>query len=95
MSFLTVHWMAVVMFLTIIFVIALVRAFSGSWAMLGRVLYNSLYFGTLFIIGLIKGPEVFVNWYFEVFCVILLYPICYFLVGRVLDFLGVTRRINY
>lgn len=94
-SFLADHWVAIVIFLAAIFSIALVKAFSGYWAMLGRVLYNSLYFGTLFIIGLIKGPEVFVSWYFEMFCVILLYPVCYFLVGRILDFSGVMRRTNY
>lgn len=92
MSLLADHWLAVTIILTVILTMAVIRAFSGHWGMLGRVLYNYLYFGTLLVVGLIKGPEVFVSEYFEIFCLLLLYPVCYFLVGFILNWLGVRKR---
>ena len=92
MSLLARHWLVVTIILSAILIIALVRAFAGYWGMLGRVLYNYLYFGTLFVIGLIKGPEVFVSEYFEIICAIILYPVCYFVVGVILERSGLRRR---
>lgn len=92
MSFLTEHWAAIAILLIVIFIVAIVRAFTGYWAMLGKALYNFLYFGILFVIGLFKGPEVFVSEYFDLLCLALLYPICYFTVGKILDWLGVRSR---
>ena len=91
MSSLEQHWLAVLIVLAIVFLIALTLAFMGRWGMLGSVLYNYLYFGILFIVGLIKGPEIFVSEYFEIACAIILYPVCYFAVGIILDKLGVRK----
>ena len=85
------HWVAVVLFLTVILVIAVLRAISGYWGMLGSVLYNYLFFGTLFVVGLILGPEVFANNYIKV-GLVLLYVICFLMVGRILDWTGLRRR---
>ncbi len=90
-SFLVDHWLAVMIVFFIILVIAMLKAVMGRWGMLGSVLYNSLYFGTLFIIGLIWGPEIFVGDFFNVACAIILYPVCYFTVGLILDKVGVRR----
>jgi len=91
MTYLAEHWIALIVGLVLIFVIALVRAFiTGRWAMLGSVTYNYLYFGTLFIIGLIFGPELFANNYFIIFLVVL-YVICFILTGRFLSKIGVRR----
>lgn len=79
------YWISITIVLALIFIIALGKALTGSWGMLGGVLYNYLYFGILFCVGLIKGPEVFVSEYFEVACAIILYPTCYLLVGKILD----------
>jgi hypothetical protein len=90
-SFLIDHWLAVIVVLFIILVIAIFRAIMGRWGMLGHVLYNYLYFGVLFVIGLIWGPEVFVNNFFNVACTIIFYPVCYIVVGLILDKVGVRR----
>ena len=80
-SFLLEHWIAVLVVLFAIFIFALVRAFAtGRWAMLGSITYNYLYFGILFIIGLIFGPELFANDYFKIVLVIL-YVTCFILTG--------------
>ena len=93
-SFLSEHWLTVISFLVLLFLVALIRAYMGRWGMLGSVLYHYLYFGILFLVGLIKGPEVFVSEYFEIACEIILYPICYKTVGIILDKLGVRRRFG-
>ena len=91
MAYLAEHWVAVIVGLVVIFLIALIRAFvTGRWAMLGSITYNYLYFGTLFIIGLIFGPELFANDYFKIFLVIL-YVICFILTGKFLTKIGVRR----
>lgn len=90
-SYLAQHWIAVLVGLAVIFVIALTRAFlTGRWAMLGSVVYNYLYFGTLFIIGSIRGPEVFANDYFKIVLVVL-YVVCFILTGQFLSKIGVRR----
>lgn len=91
-SFTVEHWIAISIVLVVIFLIALAQALAGYWGMLGSVLYNYLYFGILFMVGLVKGPEVFVSEYFEIVCLFLLYPVCYFIVGRILDAFGLRRR---
>ena len=91
MTYLAQHWVAVLAGLLIIFVIALIRAFlTGRWAMLGSVVYNYLYFGALFLIGTIWGPEVFANDYFKITLAIL-YVTCFILTGKFLNKIGVCR----
>lgn len=91
MAYLAEHWVAVIIGLVGIFLIALVRAFvTGRWAMLGSITYNYLYFGTLFIIGLMFGPELFANDYFKIFLAVL-YVICFILTGKFLTKIGVRR----
>jgi len=90
-TYLAQHWGAVLIGLFAIFVIALIRAFvTGRWAMLGSVVYNYLYFGTLFLIGTIWGPEVFANDYFKIVLAIL-YVICFIFTGKFLSKIGVRR----
>lgn len=92
-SFLANHLLSVILFLALILVLATIRAFQGYWGMLGRVLYSYLFFGTLFIIGLIKGPNVFASEYLEITSIIVLYPLCYFVVGYILNRLGFRKRV--
>jgi hypothetical protein len=92
MSILIDHWLTVIIVLVLALIIAWVVALSGRWGMFGTVLYHYLYFGILFLLGLIKGPEVFVSEYFEILCLVILYPICYFVTGSILDKTGVKRR---
>jgi hypothetical protein len=91
LTFLGQHSVAVIVGLVLILVVAFLRALTGRWGMLGSVLYNYLYFGTLFIIGLIWGPEVFANDYFKLVLVIL-YIICFLLVGWILHKTGLRKR---
>ena len=90
-TFLSEHWFAVLVGLFVVFVAALIRAFvTGRWAMLGSVVYNYLYFGTLFLIGIIWGPEVFANDYFKIVLAIL-YVVCFILTGQFIANIGVRR----
>lgn len=90
-SFLREHWFVVMVGLLVLLVIATFKAMAGRWGSLGSLIYNLLYFGTLFLIGLIKGPEVFVNNFFNAACALILYPICYLITGLVLRRLGFLR----
>lgn len=90
-AYLAQHWIAALIGLLAIFIVALIRAFvTGRWAMLGSVVYNYLYFGTLFLIGSIWGPELFANDYFKIVLVIL-YVVCFILTGKFLSKIGVRR----
>lgn len=91
-NFLSTHWLAVLLVLFVVFVAVTLKAMMGRWGSLGSFLYNFIYFGVLLIVGLIWGPEVFVGDYFKVACAVVLYPICYWVVGLILDKMGVRRR---
>lgn len=89
MVYLSEHWGTILVWLFVIFVFALVWAFAtGRWGMLGSVVYNYLYFGILFLVGLIWWPEVFANDYFKIFLAIL-YGVCFWATGRFLKKIGV------
>lgn len=87
--FLAEYWLILMAIFFIMVVIATIKAMMGRWGFLGSVIYNSLYFGILLIIGLIWGPEVFVSDFLSVASTIILYPICYFVTGLILDKIGV------
>lgn len=91
-SILKEHWFAVISVLFLVLVAVTFKAMMGRWGSLGSFLYNALYFGTLFIIGLIWGPEIFVNDIFNAACTAILYPVCYLLVGYILDKTGLRYR---
>lgn len=91
LSFLTEHWIAILTVLIIILGVAIIRALLGRWSMLGSVLYNYLYFGILFIVGLIFGSDIFVSNWFSVVCSLALYPICYAIVGKILEKIGLRK----
>jgi len=91
MSLLVEHWKAVIIVLFTVLIYAIIRALLGHWWVLGNVLYNYFYFGILFIIGLIWGPEVFANDYFKLVLVIV-YIVCFTLVGIILNKTGLRRK---
>lgn len=92
LSFITMHWELVMGVFLIIFIIAITKILFGRWGMLGSVVYNLLYFGTLFVIGLIWGSEIFISDYFKFGCAIILYPLCYLIVGFILKIIGVYQN---
>ncbi|MEN9881169.1 MAG: hypothetical protein RLZZ308_352 [Candidatus Parcubacteria bacterium] len=66
-TFLKAHWVGVgEILLSFLGVAFLVFLLTGRWAMLGSVLNRYFFFGILFLIGLIFGPEIFANDYFEI-----------------------------
>lgn len=85
MSTIQEHWFLILIVLLVFLIISIFIALNGRWGFFGSLMYNYLYFGILFILGLIKGPEVFLSEYFEFFCILLLYPFCYIIVGRILN----------
>ena len=92
---LTAHWFAAMAAIFVGFIFALMKAMFGRWGTLGSLLYNFFYFGTLFIIGLIWGPEIFVSDYFHTACAVILYPICFWMSGWAMDCLGVRVRARH
>lgn len=85
LSLLIKHWLYVVSFIFVVLIIATIKAMFGRWGSLGSVLYNLFYFGALFIIGLIWGPEIFIDNFFNAIYTVILYKLCYHLVGLILD----------
>lgn len=96
-SILVEHWIVVLIFLLLVLFIAIVEALLGRWGTLGKVSYHYLYFGILFIVGLIGGSDIFVSNLFSIFCTLMLYPLCYWITGRILvrtGFIRYTGRIR-
>ena len=91
LQFLSDHWVAVGGSLLLAFVFVTIKAVLGKWASFGSFSYHLLYFGILFIAGLMGGPEIFVSDFYHLFTTIILYPICYLLVGVVLERTGLKR----
>ncbi len=92
LGYLKEHWLLFIGILFVCFVAVTLKAMMGRWGSLGSFLYNFFYFGALFIIGLIWGPEIFVDDFFNAACAVILYPICYLLVGYILDKTRIKRR---
>ena len=90
-SFLVDHWISVLVLLAVILIIAIIKAVLGRWGMLGSVLYNYLYFGILFVIGLIWGSDVFASNWLTIAGTVILYPACYLTVRVILDKTGLRR----
>lgn len=88
MSHMSGHWLELFSILFVIFIFLLLWALvTRHWGSLGSFLYNFFYFGTLLLIGWTVGPEFFANDYFKIFLV-LLYIVCYFLVGKIIKGFG-------
>jgi hypothetical protein len=91
MKFLSEHWLSMIGILFVVLIITFVIALFGRWAMFGSVLYHYLYFGILFILGLIFGPVIFANVFIDLLLFIL-YLVCFALVGNILSGFGFRRR---
>ena len=85
LDFLSKNWKPLMTIFFLILFIATLKAMIGRWGSLGSILYNTFYFGTLLILGLIFGPQIFLDDVFKMACTIILYPVCYWLVGLILD----------
>lgn len=79
------HWFAIFIILLVLFVVGFAKAMFGRWGTLGSLIYNFLYFGTLLVVVLIWGTDIFTNDWFNFACAVVLYPVCYLLSGLVLD----------
>lgn len=91
-NFLTQHWLLVIGALTFFLLLAVVEYFStGRWAMIGRVLYSYIYYGILFLTGLIFGPEIFANDWIDLL-LFLVYVVSFIWVGMILNGTGIRRR---
>jgi hypothetical protein len=71
------HWSHIIFF---ILCIAVLKIFTGR---IGSLIYNIIYFGLLIIILLIGGLKILFSPAFD-FIYSLLYPIAFFLTGRIL-----------
>lgn len=91
-NFLVHDWLLVLGILTFFLLISIIEfVLTGRWAMLGSVLYNYLYYGILFLIGLIFGPEIFTNdWADLLFFIV--YAISFTWVGIILTRTGIRYR---
>ncbi|MDB5190003.1 MAG: hypothetical protein JWN49_329 [Parcubacteria group bacterium] len=91
LSFLAQHWLGTLITLICILLLAILEyIITHRWAALGSVLYNYFYFGLMFIIGLIGGPELYANDYFPIIATIV-YLISFSIVGFILVTSGIRR----
>lgn len=89
------HWLLIMGGTIFIFLVLTVDAYlMGRWGSLGSFIYNIVYFGILFAVGLISGPEVFLNDTLKLVCTLILYPICFAITGLILSKMGVRRRFR-
>jgi len=86
------YWLPIVGFLLFMLLVAIAEALMGRWGMLGSILYHYLYYSILFIVGLIWGSSVFVSDFYHEACTLILYPICYFVTGVILDKFNLRKR---
>lgn len=90
--FLIHDWVLVLALITFFLAIAIFEfLLTGRWAMLGSVLYNYIYYGFLFLLGSIFGPDIFANDWIDLILFIV-YAISFTLVGVILNKTGVRRR---
>lgn len=84
MSVLQQYWISIIIFLIVLLILSSIPAFTKHrWGCFASVLYNYLYFGILFIVGLIFGSEIFASAIFDVLAIIL-YVLCFRMVGTIL-----------
>ena len=77
------HWGFFLVVLFLVLLAAFIRyMITGRWAILGSIIYNYLYFGILFIVGLIFGPHIFASDYIKILLTIV-YIVCYTFVGKI------------
>lgn len=92
MEFLSQNWGWVIALLAMILVFAFVEyLITGRWTNLGSVLYSYIYYGILFIIGLIFGPEIFANNWIDLILFVV-YGISFIWVRGLLSRSGIRRR---
>ncbi len=91
-QFVSQYWVYILVFTLLLYVMVLLEARAGRWGMLGSLLYHTLYFGCLVLLALFAGPELFANEYVNIAIVMLLYPLCYKVVGLILKKLGVSTK---
>jgi hypothetical protein len=86
------YWFVVFIILALVLLYALLFALTTRrWRILGRVLYSYLHLGILFVIGLIWGPAIYVNDYFEIIN-FLVYAFSFEVVGIIVKKMGLSRR---
>jgi uncharacterized membrane protein AbrB (regulator of aidB expression) len=91
MSFLADNWSWVTAILVGILVLSAIQAFTTRWwGWFGSVLYNYAFFGTMFLIGLLVGPEFFASIWHDIVGVIL-YPACFLAIRWILINAGLYR----
>lgn len=92
MTFLAQNWLWVIAFLVMILVFSFLEyLMTGRWANLGSVLYSYTYYGILFLIGLIFGPETFANDWIGLILLIV-YMVSFIWVRILLNRSGIRRR---
>ncbi|MFA6094839.1 MAG: hypothetical protein WC757_03065 [Candidatus Paceibacterota bacterium] len=90
-TFLTQNLMWVISILVCVLVFSFVDyLITGLWKNLGSVLYTYTYYGILFIIGLIFGPEVFAKDWIDLILFII-YVISFIWVRTVLNRTGIRK----
>jgi hypothetical protein len=87
-SVLVEHWVLIGGIFVGLLVLFTLMALFGHWSSLGSFLYHSIYAIVILIIGSVWDPDVFVSSWFGFFAAVILYPMCYILVGWILKKTG-------
>lgn len=94
LSFLSIHWGVTILYLIGLLLLSFVIALLGRWGMFGSVAYHYIYFGILFVIGLIFGPDIFTNNYFELLS-FAVYICAFRTTGVIINDFGLRGRRSY
>ena len=79
------HWGFVIIALILILVFSFAKyMITGRWKTLGQVLYSYIYWGTIFVITLIFGPEIFADNWFKI-VMVLVYGFSFYAVGKIIS----------
>lgn len=91
-AFLVANWGWVLVGLVVILLFAFFEYLAtGRWATLGSVLYTYIYYGFLFLAGLVFGPELFANDWIKLLLLVV-YVVSFLWVRMILNGTGIRKH---
>lgn len=83
------HWLAVILVTVSLFVFAIIKAKMGQWGSLGSFLYWFFYAMFVLPICWFWDPAILVSDVYHMLYLLALWPLCYWLSGRIMYLIGV------
>jgi hypothetical protein len=92
MPILAEHWLLIMGIFVGLLIFLVLLAIMGDWGGLYSLTYWTLYAFTIFIVGLIWGPESLVSDIFHIIYIAAIWPVCYLVTGWIWDRFNFRRR---